>query len=222
MADAWVVVMAASTALGAWWAAPVPWWIGAIGVVGGLWQRSPPALSLAALLLASGLGHAAWAGATPLAAGPVHATVTLLDDPATVNGAVRATARLGRAHVELWARGGAAGQLRMRLAGEQVGLLGREVSVSPSKAHQMAARHIRGQITVLTVTGWAAGDAMSRAANRVRRTLTDGAEVLPPTERSLFLGFVIGDDRDEPAALVDAFRDAGLAHLTAVSGGNVS
>jgi competence protein ComEC len=45
---------------------------------------------------------------------------------------------------------------------------------------------------------------------------------MSPAERSLFLGFVIGDDRGQPPALVTAFRDSGLAHLSAVSGENVA
>jgi competence protein ComEC len=46
--------------------------------------------------------------------------------------------------------------------------------------------------------------------------------VLPRTDRSLFLGFVLGDDRSQSAAVVTTFRDSGLAHLTAVSGQNVA
>ncbi len=45
---------------------------------------------------------------------------------------------------------------------------------------------------------------------------------MSPVDRALFLGLVIGDDRAEPADLVDDFRAAGLSHLTAVSGQNVA
>ena len=45
---------------------------------------------------------------------------------------------------------------------------------------------------------------------------------MPAQDRALFTGFVIGDDRDEPADLVDDFRHSGLSHLTAVSGENVA
>ena len=40
--------------------------------------------------------------------------------------------------------------------------------------------------------------------------------------RSLYTGLVIGDDREQPADLADAFRGAGLTHLLAVSGQNVA
>ena len=44
----------------------------------------------------------------------------------------------------------------------------------------------------------------------------------PPDRAALTRGLVIGDDRDEPPAMVQRFRDAGLSHLTAVSGQNVA
>ena len=49
-----------------------------------------------------------------------------------------------------------------------------------------------------------------------------GAAPLDPRARSLFTGLVIGDDREQPADLADAFRGAGLTHLLAVSGQNVA
>jgi competence protein ComEC len=49
-----------------------------------------------------------------------------------------------------------------------------------------------------------------------------GASLLPPDRAALTRGLVIGDDRDEPAAMVERFREAGLSHLTAVSGQNVA
>jgi competence protein ComEC len=36
------------------------------------------------------------------------------------------------------------------------------------------------------------------------------------------MGLIIGDDRQQPAAMVTAFRNSGLSHLTAVSGQNVA
>lgn len=222
MGDAWVVVMAAATAAGAWWAGGVPWWVGALVSVLAFWRRWPLLLCIGAFALGAGLAHRTLEAATPLAPGPVGAELTLLDDPAPSFGAVRATARLGRAHVEVWARGGAAGQLRGRLAGERVTVQGRIEPVAPSVARRMAQHHLRGRLIVESVSGWSAGDPASRAANRVRRTLEHGARVMPPPERALFLGFVIGDDRRQSEEVRETFRDSGLAHLTAVSGQNVA
>ncbi len=222
MADLWVVAAAVAAAAGAWWALPVPWWLGAAGAGLALWRRWPAVLCVALLLLAAGLAHRSLAGATPLPAGPVGGEVTLLDDPVERFGAVRATARLGRAHVELWARRGAAGQLRRRLAGERLTITGRIEPMSPATAERLARRHVRAQVRLDAVTGWSPGDPASTAANRIRRTIEEGALVLPRTDRSLFLGFVLGDDRSQSAAVVTTFRESGLAHLTAVSGQNVA
>lgn len=222
MGDVWVVVLAAAAAAGSWWAGPVPWWLGALLGAVAWFRRWPLLLAVAVLLLAAALAHRTWAAATPVAPGPVRSEVTLLDDPDDAFGAVRATARLGRAHVELWARHGAAGALRLRLAGERIRVVGRLEPLGPSQAHRLATRHLRGRLTVEAVEGWSAGDPASRAANTIRRTLATGAAVLPRAERSLFLGFVLGDDRDQPDSVRAAFRDSGLAHLTAVSGENVA
>jgi competence protein ComEC len=86
----------------------------------------------------------------------------------------------------------------------------------------MMARHVVGRIAVTVVADTAAGNPASRAANRIRRLLSHGAQVLPPTERALFTGFVLGDDRAEPPDMVLRFRASGLSHLTAVSGENVA
>jgi competence protein ComEC len=61
-----------------------------------------------------------------------------------------------------------------------------------------------------------------RAANGLRDLLVRGADGLPERERPLFLGFVLGDTRGQPADIADAFRGAGLSHLLAVSGQNVA
>jgi competence protein ComEC len=45
---------------------------------------------------------------------------------------------------------------------------------------------------------------------------------MPDPYGPLFRGLVIGDDRDQPMAMIDRFRASGLSHLTAVSGQNVS
>jgi competence protein ComEC len=61
-----------------------------------------------------------------------------------------------------------------------------------------------------------------RAANVLRDLLARGADGLPTRQRPLFLGFVLGDTRGQPADIADDFRGAGLTHLLAVSGQNVA
>ena len=66
------------------------------------------------------------------------------------------------------------------------------------------------------------GSVLVRSANRLRDTLSRGSRTLNESDRQLFLGLIIGDDRAQPRSMVTDFRASGLSHLTAVSGQNVS
>jgi competence protein ComEC len=223
--DMGVLVVAAVTVVGAWIARPVPG-VPVLVVGGGalaaLACRRPVLLLAALAVLASDRSAQSWTGTEPLPARPVEATVTLLGDPEPLGSGVRATARLDGHHVELWAFGGPARRLRARAAGQRLAITGRLGPVPATSRRRLAERHIAGRIDVTAVGGWSDGSPAARAANRVRRLLTRGAMSMSPAERALYTGLVIGDDRDEPPDLVDAFRASGLSHLTAVSGENVA
>ena len=109
-----------------------------------------------------------------------------------------------------------------RLVGEQVLLTGTIEWVSPADRLRLVHRHLLARVTPDNIELAGRGPPWAWAANRIRRTLTDGARSLPPTERVLFTGFVIGDDRALPTSTRDEFRASGLSHLTAVSGENVA
>jgi ComEC/Rec2-related protein len=79
-----------------------------------------------------------------------------------------------------------------------------------------------GRLSASSVERVGPGAAPWQAANRVRRLLGRGAEVLPPAQRALFGGFVLGDDRGQPPEVVDDFRGSGLSHVLVVSGQNVA
>ncbi len=65
--------------------------------------------------------------------------------------------------------------------------------------------------------------AWQRAAGGVREGLRDAAvRLLGPQPGGLLPGLVVGDTQAMDSVLVEDFRRAGLAHLTAVSGANVS
>ena len=66
------------------------------------------------------------------------------------------------------------------------------------------------------------GGVLARSSNRVRALIERGAAALPSEQGALVRGLVIGDDRDQPPAMVERFRTSGLSHLTAVSGQNVA
>ncbi|HSF27197.1 MAG TPA: ComEC/Rec2 family competence protein [Actinomycetes bacterium] len=61
-----------------------------------------------------------------------------------------------------------------------------------------------------------------RSANRIRHGLRTASAGLPPDARALLPGLVVGDTSGLPTDLRDDFRTTGLAHLLAVSGGNLA
>ncbi|HEX5497369.1 MAG TPA: ComEC/Rec2 family competence protein [Mycobacteriales bacterium] len=63
---------------------------------------------------------------------------------------------------------------------------------------------------------------VQRAAGRLRHGLRDAATVLPTAERGLLPGLVLGDTSGLDPTVAADFRVAGLAHLLAVSGANVT
>ena len=108
------------------------------------------------------------------------------------------------------------------LAGECSRISGERRALSGTAARRAAVRHVVAALELHSVGDWSNGDPLDRASNRVRRVFADGAAELLAPDDSLFAGLVIGDDRNEPPAVIEQFRAAGLSHLTAVSGQNVA
>jgi competence protein ComEC len=222
MTEVGTVVLALAAAGGAWcaWPAPLPLAVAVVAVA--LVGRWPAVLVLGAALLTSTLAARSWAGLHPPTDRPFDGVVTLVSDPASVGGETRVEVRVSTKRVEAWAHGAAARALTDRLAGERVAIAGR-IEPLPARARgRLAARHIAARMSVDRVGAWTSGNAASRLANGVRRTLARGAESLSPSHRSLFLGFVLGDDRGQSPEVVDDFRASGLTHLLVVSGENLA
>jgi competence protein ComEC len=233
MSDLWSVALAVATFCGALAAVdghvpPVSLVLSAtVLVVAWLLHRvgrpRPEVLCLGAALLAAALAQRSVAGLdAPVATGPVHAEVTLVGDPVPDGrGGVSVDVRLDGRRLRGVARASPASALDDRLAGERVTVIGRVEAPGPAEAW-LRHRHIAGRLAIDTVTGWRPGDAATRLANGLRRTLARGAADLPDRQRSLLAGVTLGDDRAQPADMTDAFRAAGLTHLLAVSGQNVA
>ena len=222
MSDVGVFVLCAAVCAGAWWAVAISVPVAAGVVTAGLLLRRPAVLVVGAGLLASGLGASAWAGLAPPPPATVEGVGVLATDPVSVRGAVKVDLRIGGRRVEAWSRGPAAAALRPRLSGELVRLRGRLRAPPPSARRWLAPRHVAARLDVEAVEGWRPGSPAARAANGLRRTLERGATSLDVEDRSLLLGVVLGDDREQPPELEEAFRGAGLTHLLAVSGQNVA
>jgi competence protein ComEC len=222
MSDKAAVLMALLAAAGALVARPLAWPLAAFVVAVGFVIRRPAVLLLGVALAASSASARAWAGLVPPESRPVDATVTLVADPKDVSGALRVDVRLDDRRVEAWARGRAAARLRARLAGERIHVTGQLEALSATERARAAPRHIAARLNVVQAGAWSAGDLPSRIANNIRRMLLQGASSLSPGQRSLFAGFVLGDDRDQPPEVAFDFRATGLTHLLVVSGGNVA
>ena len=74
-----------------------------------------------------------------------------------------------------------------------------------------------GRLTVIEQPG-----LVNSAANAMRTGLREAASGLSPDTASLVTGLSVGDVSLQPPELEENMRTAGLAHLTAVSGGNVA
>lgn len=221
LTDRGALAVAAATVVGGWWHGPVPLWAGVVLTVGALLARRPTLLVAGAFLLAAALGARSFDGLTPVEAGPYEGPVTLLGDPKETPYGVRVDVRVGSDRYELEAGRSAAGTVGRALAGERLTVEGR-LSPPPGDAPWLIPRHVVGRLSVTSADPLDAGSAPWRAANRLRRLLMRGAEPLPEPTRSLYGGFVLGDDRGQPPEVVDDFRAAGLTHLLVVSGQNVA
>ncbi|MGN6692994.1 MAG: ComEC/Rec2 family competence protein [Aquihabitans sp.] len=221
LTDAGAVVLA----VGVWIAAlahrPAPALVLLAVAAGAVAVRRPWIVVLGAALLAGSLAARAHAGLHPIEAGQYSGLATIVTDPSPGAFGWRADVRIGHRRVELSAGGGAGGALSAALTGERVRVDG-QVSPPRPDSPWLVPRHVVGRLAATSVERVDAGAAPWRAANRFRRLLQRGAATMPEPERSLYAGFVLGDDRDQPPEVVDDFRGAGLTHLLVVSGQNVA
>ncbi len=183
---------------------------------------------VAVLLILLGVGSgiraaSAWSGLAPDATGAFEGWVRIVDDPQPYGSATRVIVEVDGERFELWARGRA---LQIRVGGwrggERVQVSGDRHVLKPERRDWVAWQHVVGEFRLEWASDVAAGSPIDRASNRVRETIERGAATLPGDDGSLFRGLVVGDDRDQPRAMIDRFRASGLSHLTAVSGQNVA
>lgn len=92
-------------------------------------------------------------------------------------------------------------------------------------ARVLPAEHLLGRAVTLVaqdIDVVASAPAVQQAAGVVRAALRDAVAGRPADQAGLVPGLVVGDTSGVPSDLDQAMRDSGLAHLTAVSGGNVA
>ena len=108
---------------------------------------------------------------------------------------------------------------RIALGGEFTPLDG----LAPGYRHAVAGRQAAGVFMGYGATLLATGSSPLRPLVDLRRTLTDRIRrAIPGDAGALASGVVTGDDSALGEETADAFRTAGLSHVTAVSGQNIA
>lgn len=179
------------------------------------------ALVLWACLLAN--EDRVWSRAGQPFHGACQGIAELKTDPRRVMNGTSVVLALDGLRYQVNAYGPPAWVLQRRLAGERVWVAGTCGEITGRFVRSARISHIVGRLSVSEVSEeFSDGSLMSRAANRLRRTMIRGVSSMSPDTQALFTGLVIGDDREQPREMIQNFRASGLSHLTAVSGQNVS
>jgi len=225
--DLQVLLVATALVVGVWLQHPGVAAVAAAGCAiahaAGRPQRGLAVLLVLAALLGGWLGRDAWRDVTPDRLGPFRGWVTLVDDPRPLRAGLRVVADVEGERFQSVVFGSARRRLESRQSGERVEVEGNREELSTAYPRTAQARHVVGELAIERVWSHAEGTPLTRASNRLRLQLRRGAEgVMPPDEAALFAGLVIGDDTRQAQSTIDAFRRAGLSHLTAVSGRDVS
>ncbi|HTL85445.1 MAG TPA: ComEC/Rec2 family competence protein [Acidimicrobiia bacterium] len=156
----------------------------------------------------------------------VHGTLT--SDPASARFTVSVLLRAnlpGGHHRTLVATADTlhASDLRVLQAGDVVTLTGRFAPLGRTPPDERARwKHAVARLEDARVDGLRSATTVNATANQLRAIILRGTRPLGAGQRALLAGFLLGDTRAIPADIDAAYRDAGLAHLLAVSGENVA
>jgi ComEC/Rec2-related protein len=200
-------------AVGAWTGVGRWWWLPPVLVVI-CWRRlrvgrSEALAFVLALVLGSIVGMGESTHPDPLPAGQV--TVT------------------GRVALDLGSQWGWSGLVS---TGEGVVLVRTDADPGPDliriqgssdgRVKRIAGRWILGTVTADRVEQIGAGAVHQRAASHLRQRIIDHVRPAESDARGLLVGFLVGDISDVSSIVNEEMRRAGLSHLVAVSGSNVS
>jgi competence protein ComEC len=161
---------------------------------------------------------------------------TLVDDPEGTRFTARVLARVdeiaadgavapvpGGGRTVLVTAGGEAGpRLRLLSAGDGVELAG-WLAPLDGPDERLRWRHAVGRLDASELVSFGGPRSpLLRVANALRALVLRGGDHLPPTERAVVAGFLLGDTRGLPPEIEERFRASGLTHLLVVSGANVA
>lgn len=198
----------------------------ALVVVGGaLLARRPAAVLMAAAVLVvigAALWRSAWAATQSPTLGPVHGYVEVVADPLPAGRGVRLTVQVDEQRFDAWIYGAPRRRAIELERGQWVFVEGtrRGLGAGAARARQ---RHVVGRLDVRVLGDVSQGTAVWQSAARLRAAVrASGERAMGAADAALFSGLVLGDDTRQQPGVVDAFRRAGLSHLTAVSGQNIT
>ncbi|MCP3990010.1 MAG: hypothetical protein GY724_13120 [Actinomycetia bacterium] len=225
LSDEQVVVLAAvvwiGAVVGARYGSPMPLAMASGVAVLGVITARPLVLVVGTLAMALALGHQADEGYQILPAGNYRGEVSVVSDPRLSGPSSRVEVALGNGkRVEATGFGSVGATLARLSAGDRVSLIGRLRPISASSWTR--SRHLVGRLVVDEVGKVRGPNGLRSVAERVRSLVAAGSDPIEMDRRPLYLGLVIGDDRDQSPAQRARFRAAGLSHLLAVSGQNVA
>ncbi|TRZ73744.1 MAG: ComEC/Rec2 family competence protein [Actinobacteria bacterium] len=180
-------------------------------------------LFVVVVMLGAGLGAHSWQQLRAPQLGSFQGVAKVMEDPQWRNGGVQTVLQLDGERFIVYAYGLPARRLSNRKSGEVLWVSGDRLRLETSKQNRLSYRHIVGTFAVLEVSDrFGNGAVLYVSANNIRTALARSAAAMPRDEGALFMGLIIGDDRQQPASMITAFRKSGLSHLTAVSGQNVA
>jgi competence protein ComEC len=197
-------------------------------VVAGVWRLANRRTLFVVILMIAvvpGLSVRALAGLSPGTVGPVRSVAAVVvSDPEVLptGDGQQAIVRVDGKLLRAVARGASARSLAATSAGTKVRIDATVSEWAGEIPPWAIARHLAGKASLRNVVVVDGGQPWWRLSGWVRNTIGRGARGLPPAQRPLFLGFVMGDDRGQTAGVTDDFRASGLSHLLVVSGQNVA
>jgi competence protein ComEC len=164
-----------------------------------------------------------WSQLRSASSEPFNGFARVVEDPVAKFGGTQVVLSIeGRRYLSL-AHSVAGRRMLQSEAGNVLHVEGVRAPLPSTSVRRYASRHIVGtfSVTFADETIFPASP-LYRSANKTRATMLQAAQHMPRDDAALFMGLVIGDDRAQPRAMVTAFRESGLSHLTAVSGQNVA
>jgi competence protein ComEC len=162
-------------------------------------------------------------GLAPTHVGATSTIAELVTDPEDQQGGgVVVVVRVDHKRLRATAYGAVGAALRSGTAGTRYEITGAAHEWVGSIPGWAVSKHLAGKLNVRSATLIDHGSWPWVTARWIRQRMADGARSLPPSQRPLFGGFVLGDDRGQRPEVTDDFRASGLSHLLVVSGQNVA